>query len=58
MQTVFVQTVALFVFALIALETETKSVAQMAEPTTIRVNLRSMPARKTKTFQSFPRVDV
>lgn len=58
MQTAFVQTVSLFVFVLIALETEAKSVAQMAEPTTILVNLRSMPARKTRTFQSFHRVDV
>ena len=58
MQTVFVQTVALLVFVLIALQKEAKSVAQTAEPINIRANLRSTPARKTKAFQSFYRVDV
>ena len=58
MQTAFIQTVALFVFVLIALQKEAKSVVQMAEPTNIRANLRSMPARKTRAFQSFHRVDV
>lgn len=43
METAFIQTLEMFVFVLIALQTEAKSVVQMAEPTTIRVNLRSMP---------------
>ena len=58
MHTVLIQTVDLFVFVLIALQREAKSVVPMAERTTIRVNLRSMPARKTREFQSFHRVDV
>ena len=58
MQTAFIQTVVLFVFVLIALQKEAKSVVQMAERTNTRVNLRSMPARKTRAFQSFHRVDV
>ena len=58
MQTAFVQRVVLLVFALIAFQKEAKSVVQMAEPTNIRVNLRSTPARKPRAFQSFHRVDV
>ena len=58
MQTSFIQRMVLFVFALTALQKEAKSVVQMAEPTNIRVNLRSTPARKTRAFQSFHRVDV
>ena len=57
MQTAFVQTVELFVFVLIALQKEAKSVVQMAQPTNIRANLRSTPARETRAFQSFHRVD-
>ena len=58
MQDAFIPTMALFVFVLIALQKEAKSVVQMAEPTNIRANLRSTPAKKTRAFQSLHRVDV
>ena len=58
MQTAFIQTVDMFVFVLIALQKEAKSVVQMAEHTTIRANFKCMPARKTSAFQLLHRVDV
>ena len=58
MQTAFIQTVEMLVFVLIALQKEAKFVAQMEEPTNIRANFKSTPARKTSTFQLFHRVDV
>ena len=58
MQTAFIQTVEILVFVLIALQKEAKFVVQMEEPTTIRANFKSTPARKTSTFQLFHRVNV
>ena len=58
MQTAFLQTVEMFVFVLIAFQKEAKFVVQMEEPTTIRANFKSTPARKTSTFQLFHRVNV
>ena len=58
MQTAFIQTVEMFVFVLIALQRGGKFVVQMAKPTTIPANFKRMPARKTRAFLLFHRVDV
>ena len=58
MQTAFIQTVDLFVFVLIVLQRGAKFVVQMAKPTSIPANFKRMPARQTRTFQLFHRVDV
>ena len=58
MQTAFIQTVDMFVFVLIVLQREAKFVVQMAKPTNIPANFKRMPARKTRAFQLFHRVDV